>query len=120
MKKPFDLEAAKRGEPVVTRDGREGKYIRYDEGASEGHRVLVRIAGGGLWSFYESGVFALGIESKEDLFMSSQRLQREVWINVYPDCITAHNDRGNADFCAESGRTACVQVPLDFEEGEGL
>lgn len=41
--KRFDLEAAKRGEPIVCRDGTPARFIAHDPEGAEEYRVLVRI-----------------------------------------------------------------------------
>lgn len=59
--------------------------------------------------------------SQLDLENVPQRIQREYWVNVYPNgsgslCGT----RQRADCLAGSGRLACVKITIDCEEGEGL
>ena len=43
--KPFDLEAAKAGAPIVTRDGRPAKFIAHVAEAHPSQRLLVLIDG---------------------------------------------------------------------------
>ena len=43
--KPFDLEAAKAGAPIVTRDGRPAKFIAHVAEVHPNHRLLVLIDG---------------------------------------------------------------------------
>jgi len=60
--------------------------------------------------------------SKMDLVEVKPRHQRTVWINCYPggnnDC--SHNKLEDANRHAGPARIACIQVELDFAEGEGL
>lgn len=56
-----------------------------------------------------------------DLIEVREKHTRTVWINIYQ-----HYSQGNflakdlADEYAESGRIACIQIELTYEEGEGL
>lgn len=71
--KPFDLEAAKRGEPIVTRDGRKAKFIAHVPEASEGFRVVAFIAEEPSCSSYaENGQYVAALQSSCDLFMYEQ------------------------------------------------
>jgi hypothetical protein len=49
------------------------------------------------------------------------RIQRTVWLNVYPDKNGDYSQLRNlADALATTDRLACVKVEIDCEEGEGL
>lgn len=52
--KPFNLEAAKRGEPIITRDGRKAKFVAYVPEAEEFQQVLVLIDSH-IWSCNSKG-----------------------------------------------------------------
>ena len=51
--KPFDLEAAKRGDPIQAEDGRKLEFVAYVPGAHAGYRVVVLhpTSGGGAYSY---------------------------------------------------------------------
>lgn len=69
--KPFDLEAAKRGEPLVTRDGREAKFIAHVPELGENNRVVVLIEGrDAVVSLNENGCFSGSGLYTVDLFMA--------------------------------------------------
>lgn len=57
-----------------------------------------------------------------DLENIPQSIQREYWVNVYPEVAIAslHYTRIGADSSAFPNRLACVKVTIDCEEGEGL
>jgi len=86
--KPFDLEAAKRGGPVVTRDGRKVRVICDDVIGTEAPILaLVLNSRGGinyeLPEYYlRNGKVALPVEdnSARDLFMAPQTVTR--WMMV--------------------------------------
>ena len=79
--KPFDLEAAKRGEPIVTRGGEAAKFIAHVPDAEIGFRVVVML-GGVIECYCDDGSYRLSSKSTCDLFMV--RRKRTVWVNVYP------------------------------------
>jgi len=57
-----------------------------------------------------------------DLIEVKPRIQREVWVNVYPGCVGPFifDCKEAADAQAGEPRIACVKVIIDCEEGEGL
>lgn len=74
--KPFDLEAAKRGEPIVTRDGRAAKFIAHVPELNFPVLVLLDV---GLWQARKDGTSNVGVHV--DLFMAPKK--RTVWVNLY-------------------------------------
>lgn len=79
--KPFDLEAAKSGAPVITRDGRPARII-YSEAKSI-YNIIALVEDGGderPISVATDGVNGLG-PSNNDLFMVS--VKHEGWVNMY-------------------------------------
>lgn len=78
--KPFDLERALAGDPVVTRDGRHCEVVGlWKEGGS--YSLIVGI-GEFLTRFTVSGMRYLAGTSPSDLFMAPKK--RTVWVNLYP------------------------------------
>ena len=84
--KKFDLEQAKAGKPVCTRDGRDVEIIKYD---FKGDKYpIVSVVDNGdcddsLQVFTKKGCWSsLGEqENVSDLFMKSEK--KEGWINIY-------------------------------------
>ena len=66
--KPFNLEAAKRGEPIVTRNGRKAKFVAHVTEA-ECEKIVVLIDGV-FACFYEGGKYYSDMEGSADLFMA--------------------------------------------------
>lgn len=67
---PFDLEAAINGAAIITRDGREAKFLSFRKGAPEPVRVQVTIKHlHAPMSYFENGYRVLEAPSKHDLFM---------------------------------------------------
>lgn len=136
--KPFNLQEALAGKPVVTRDGRKVQDIRHlpsakpysvvgvvDDGISDNPSTYTR---DGVFSIHELD------GSAADLFMASQK--REGWINIYsqePQSTESgaiyknivpvqgsriiHPSKNSADYCPTlylGKRIACVRI--EWEE----
>lgn len=68
--KPFNLEKALAGEPVITRNGRRVLRIAHFPECGEHDRVVAAIEGeGDVYTFYENGNF-VNEENEIDLFMA--------------------------------------------------
>jgi hypothetical protein len=77
--KPFNLEAAKRGEPIVCRDGTPAKFIAHVPEANDGRRLIVLISNF-IFTHFENGR-EYPSDTDRDLFMAPKR--RIVWVNLY-------------------------------------
>lgn len=113
--KPFDLEAAKRGEPIITRDGRAAKFIAHVPEAAEGSRVLVLI-NSGIPHHHENGSYFQEFGHPMDLFMAPKR--RTVWVNLYPGTRDAcwHESEDAANENASDDRIGSKAHPIEIEE----
>ena len=83
--KPFDLEAAKEGKPVCTRDGRKARIICFDLKNDE-YPIVAAVGNDSsetLFSYTTNGEIADGIESDKDLMMLPEKKER--WVNVYKE-----------------------------------
>ena len=109
--KEFDLEAAKLGKPVCTRDGRKARIICFDrrlfyKNVSYPILALVECSDGedDVCGYNEKGKVLIedGAEYKDDLMMLPEK--KEGWVNVYKSLIydtleSAEEDRkGTADY----------------------
>ena len=114
MKKPFNLEAAKAGAPLVTRDGQPAKFIAHVEEAHPSRRLLVLI-GEYVYGTFEDGRRRVsGAESKFDLFMAPSK--RTVWVNLYGGCAAMwHDTEGRADVAAGADRLGNRAWPIEIE-----
>ena len=106
-----------------TRDGKKVRIYATDgekeypvHGAIKLHNEWMAIT----WTA-EGKYCGLGGDDK-DLIEVKPRIQREYWVNVYPDNLGfVHLDRAQADEVGfSSNRIACVKITIDCEEGEGL
>ena len=84
--KPFDLEAARSGKPVCTRDGRKARIICFDKKGAFPIIALVDRPDGKeelVYTYDNRGKCGMSysIESSEDLMMLPEK--HEGWINVF-------------------------------------
>lgn len=124
QREPFDLEKARAGKPVKTRNGQKYVFGAYNPEAQECCRVtgwVTRIDGSMIaQSHYTSGSYLGAQESPHDLFMVSE--SRMVWMNIYPNGMAYyHPTKEDADqlICKDSTlgeRIACV--PVTYRDGE--
>lgn len=115
--KPFDLEAAKRGEPIVTRGGEAAKFIAHVPDADIGFRVVVMLDGV-IECYCDDGSYILSSKSTCDLFMAPRK--RTVWVNVYPpgtNCFGgAYETEAIANNYAGRNRIGNRAWPLEIED----
>ena len=81
--KPFDLQAAKSGKPVCTRDGRKARIICF---AQKDIAPIVGLVTGldgkeSIYAFYKDGRVSSQEERVDDLMMLPEK--KEGWVNVY-------------------------------------
>lgn len=82
--KPFDLEAAKAGKPVCTRDGRKARIICFDAKCNKPIVALIYDCNKEtVFQYLENGRFFVDQIDKYDLMMLPQK--KEGWINIYKD-----------------------------------
>lgn len=84
--KPFNLEEAKAGKPVCTRDGNAVRIICFD--ARQSYPIVALVHGGGaddeeeVMQFSDTGLFNYHEPTHcNDLFMAP--VKKTVWINLY-------------------------------------
>ena len=114
--KPFDLEAAKAGAPLVTRDGRPAKFIAHVGDAHPSQRLLVLIDGV-VHTKFESGKYASSPAhvSDNDLFMAP--IKRTVWVNLYKHHVAIwHDTEKAADDGTQGNRHGGRAWPIEIEE----
>ena len=114
--KPFNLEAAKRGEPIVTRTGVSVQFIAYVPEARHSERIVI-LCSYGVRVRCESGKTMEGIENNGDLFMAPKK--RTVWVNFFEPSMACfyYASEGLAD----AGYESCKRIggrayPVEIEE----
>lgn len=91
--RPFDLEKAKAGHPICTRDGRKARFIAHVPEADEGYRVFVLVEGAQCASSrFESGAGRGNGPAQPDIMLAPL-----CWVEgkpVYPGATLRRRDNG--------------------------
>ena len=119
--KPFNLEEAKAGKPVVTRDGRPVRILAFDK---KGEYCIVTLINycrsDDVVVYREDGKASANFDSEYDLFMKSEK--KEGWINLYrdnrgvvfPGVVTSTEDYSKSQISPVTDYIATVKV--EWEE----
>lgn len=116
--KPFNLERALAGDPVVTRDGRTVTNVTHFEGANRfclaaiihpSNDPFAKTAPA-LSTFSKTGSYYSLHDSVDDLFMAS--VKKELWTNVYISNIGKYVSGGNYENEAEAREAGKEMVKI--------
>lgn len=118
--KPFNLEKALAGVPVVTQNGGKVTEIVHLKTASP-KRSIIYVVDGRAYETSEDGSFYSGYstDSLNDLFMASKMVKKEGWINIYKDSYpgnTIYPSKLEADFYQDAERVACIKIEWEEEQ----
>lgn len=124
--RPFNLEAAKRGEPIICRDHSAARFIAHVPEADATHAVVfivngkIRTAESTGWFFGRDSA-----PSEHDLFMAP--VVNKGWVNVIMEKGTGAVEM-KGPYITKSGadawslgcwkRIACIEI--EYTEGQGL
>ena len=100
--KPFNLEAAKAGKPVCTRDGRKARIICFDKAGVYPIIALVQEEGMETCHFYAKDGKCVDYKHKYDLMMLPEK--KEGWVNIYA-----------LNTCYSSKEEAEANIDQDYE-----
>lgn len=107
-----------------TRDGKEVRIYATDGGGRypvHGALLFENETGWSITVWTSKGRWSGGSEHPHDLIEVKPRIKDTFWINAYKGWYGSFNDsRKEADENCNERRIACLQINLDFEEGEGL
>ena len=116
--KPFNLEQAKAGKPVCTRDGRDARIVCFDVRHEDyevaalikdtlGQEDVETFTEEGWWTFDKR-------ETAKDLFMKAEK--KEGWINIYSNgnLSRIHLTRDDAINIAANNVVATIKI--EWEE----
>ena len=127
--KPFNLDAAKAGKPVCTRDGRKVRIICFDRINGDYYKIVacVTVFDGDFEEVLFYGIDGYIVDSQnpkdDDLMMLPEK--KEGWVNVYNSLgvVTfSHNPYDTKEEALEelksaSGRAYCVDtIKINWEE----
>ena len=83
--KPFDIELAKQGKPVCTRDGRKARIICFNTKSYKGKEIIALVTkpDGSEYVRYftQDGRLSYLKDDRDDLMMLPEK--KEMWINIY-------------------------------------
>ena len=119
--KPFNLEDAKAGKPVQTRDGRSGRILCFGLKSSDNKfpiatAVTQKDGTECILTHTEQGYYTYGDSVDcDDLVMASAR--KEGWINIYADNVTTRFIYSSEELAkAKAGSNAIATVKIEWEE----
>lgn len=114
--KPFDLQKAKEGKPVCTRDGRKARILCYDFKQNEEYPILVAVenkngkecpllySNDGISEMYKSSNNELAILPKK----------KEGWLNVYKE--RCYETKEEAISCRACNMECIDTIKVEWEE----
>jgi hypothetical protein len=90
--KPFNLERAIAGDPLISRCGHKVEFIAHDPTMDFGSRIVIKIyrANGPEWMLMSDAgrYWSVGPDTNQDVFMAP--IEKTVWVNVYPGLRTGN------------------------------
>lgn len=99
--KPFNLEEALAGRPVVTRDGKQVNEIHRFKSADRNGQHLCAISHGESIWFWDDGRYSIPrTETPWDLFMAS--VEKTFWVNLYGENNAGTNGNRAAHYSSEA------------------
>ena len=122
--KPFDLEAAKAGAPVMTRDGRPVRILAFDvEGAIYPVVAAVKTLDGkreAIQMYTESGEYSY-VVAKHDYDLVMAPVKHRAWVNVHKigsqyDLTSNFATEESAVQQGQNSDTYITTVSIDWEE----
>ena len=113
--KPFDIQKAREGKPVCTRDGRKARIICFDrkfyhdDGYNYPIVAMVNDNDNELVHAYtQDGLLVGNMEGELDLMMLPEK--KEGWVNVYRDCDGANITKDDNIYSSKGAAMASAQV----------
>ena len=110
--KEFDLEAAKAGKPVCTRNGRKARIICFNLRISDNKICMIAALECGkteIILYYDLDGKCRGESNNEyDLMMRPEK--REGWVNIYRDCDGVNITKDDNIYSSKEAAIASAQV----------
>ena len=114
--KPFDIQKAREGKPVCTRDGRKARIICFDYKSSDDYSMIALIDIGDNeipYKYTKEGKFKPNRIDAYDLMMLPEK--KEGWINIYEDMRIYASEEG-AKMAISPERTYITTTKINWEE----
>ena len=111
--KPFDIQKAREGNPVCTRDGRKARIICFDRKGYNMFPIVALIMNGDresdIYTYRPNGTWDnSGNESDKDLMMLPEK--KEGWVNVYRDCDGVNITKDDNIYSSKDAAIASAQI----------
>ena len=115
--KPFDIQKAREGKPVCTRDGRKARIICFDK-KNDYYPIIALVETEGrecIFQYTSNGEYLEGNEnnSHSNLMMLPER--REGWVNVYNDA-PIYDTKESAELGASTVKKRIGTFKISWEE----
>ena len=114
--KPFDLEAAKAGKPVCTRDGRKARIICFDV---KGDKPIIALIEYEIderpCNYFVNGRFYSNPNENNDADLMMLPEKKEGWINIYEDMVI-YESKEEAELNASKVRELIATAKVKWEE----
>ena len=120
--KPFNLEQAKAGKPVVTRDGRPARILAFDrKGPNRIIGLVTHIDFEVAYYWFEDGRASADFDLNYDLVMKSEK--KEGWINLFYGSLgvrravgAIHDNKDDALRSKEGNDYYITTIKVEWEE----
>ncbi len=113
--RPFNLEEAKAGKPVCTRDGRDVRIICFDRKNIIDCPIVALIPKSSYEDVRLYSLEGVGFDSDEKLFMKPEK--KTGWINIYPNNVTSLNIFSKEEDAIFMRSQKCVgTIKIEWEE----
>ena len=112
--KPFDIQKAREGKSVCTRDGRKARIICFDAKRKDEKNIIALVPSKDypgfedLISYPNNGNYYGGHENDGDLMMLPEK--KEGWVNVYRDCDGANITKDDNIYSSKDAAIASAQI----------
>lgn len=123
--KEFNLELAKKGYEVCTRDGRNARIISFDRKNANGYNIVALIDNNGheiIRTYTEKGEYNAPFPMPSNLDLVMKPIKHEGWINLYNECgwtntgINIHPTKEDAIIGRDEKMEYITTIKIEWEE----
>lgn len=116
--KPFDIQKAREGKPVYTRDGRKARILCYDFKQNEEYPILVAVEnkdGKECALLYSNdGISEMYKSSNNELAMLPEK--KEGWVNIYKEGVDQYIYNNEKAALSRRGSDCIATIKIEWEE----
>ena len=123
--KEFNLELAKKGYEVCTRNYRNARIISFDRKNAKGYCILALVERDGeeaVCSYTEKGEYDASITAQSDLDLVMKPMKHEGWVNLYKEDgftttgISIHPTKESAMLNRDEEGEYITTIKIEWEE----